>query len=367
MDTGTKTILHLIETSDLGGAENVMINLATNFEKRGFHSIVCLRNEGMLYNEVVERGVEAYVIEEKGFFDFTFLIKLVMVVRKKKVSLIHAHEFLMNIYGTLAGMMSGTPVVTTLHGKLYYVDKWRRRLALRFVSLLSQLTCVSEDLRCYVSKELKIPNNRIKTIYNGIDTKVRKKDNYALIRSELGIKDSYMIVGTVANLDAIKGHTYLLRAIPSVIQEFPHVVFLFIGKGDQEEKLREEARTLGISEYVRFLGFRSDVPEFLNSLDVFVLPSLSECLPLSVLEAMSFCVPVVVTDVGGNREIIDDGVTGYIVPPADSKALADNISLLLRDRKIAQTVGSRGSEVIDRKFSLQAMLAQYESLYHSLL
>jgi len=363
-----ETILHLIETSDVGGAEKVMIDLACGLEKRGFHSIACLRKEGMLYDELVKRGVETYVLEENGFFDLGFLVKLVMIVIKKKVSIIHAHEFLMNVYGTIVGMISATPVVITLHGKLYYVDKWWRRLALRFASLFSQLTCVSEDLQCYVSKELQIPYNRIKTIYNGIDTKIRVRgNNYSLIKTELGIRDGYKIVGTVANLNPIKGHIYLLRAIPTIIQEYPKIIFLFVGKGEEEQKLRSEAMNLGISDYVRYLGFRSDVPELLSLMDIFVLPSLSECLPLSVLEAMAFSIPAVVTNVGGNREIIDDGVTGYVVPAGDPERLAEKILLLLRDKKNAECIGLKGSETIGRKFSIDKMLEQYRSLYNSLL
>jgi glycosyltransferase involved in cell wall biosynthesis len=367
METKTRTILHLIETSDLGGAENVMINLVTNLEEDGYHSIVCLRKEGALYDELIKRGIEAHIINEEGFFDVRFVINLFVLVRMKKVSLIHAHEFLMNVYGTIVGKLSGRPVVTTLHGKFYYYEKWRRRFALQLVSKFSQLVCVSEDLRGFVSEKIGIPKNRIVTIYNGIDTELfAKSEKAVLMKEKFGIKNGQKVVGTVANLNAMKGHTYLLKAIPSIIRDYPSVVFLFVGKGDQEEKLRKEALDLGIFEYVKFLGFRSDIPELLNLMDVFVLPSLSECLPLSVLEAMALSVPTVVTDVGGIREIIKDQETGYIVPPADPAALADKISLLLGDRTNARSIGLGGREAVDEKFSIETMLAQYQSLYNSL-
>jgi glycosyltransferase involved in cell wall biosynthesis len=227
--------------------------------------------------------------------------------------------------------------------------------------------CVSEDLRGFVSEKIGIPKNRIVTIYNGIDTELfAKSEKAVLMKEKFGIKNGQKVVGTVANLNPMKGHTYLLKAIPSIIQDYPSVVFLFVGKGDQEEKLRKEALDLGIFEYVKFLGFRSDIPELLNLMDVFVLPSLSECLPLSVLEAMALSVPTVVTDVGGIREIIKDQETGYIVPPADPAALADKISLLLGDRTNARSIGLGGREAVDEKFSIETMLAQYQSLYNSL-
>ncbi len=366
--TGVKTILHLIETTELGGAEKVLVNLAWGLEKRDFYSIVCLREEGSLQRELMERGVETYILKEGGFFDLRFLMNLLGLVIRKRVSIIHAHEFLMNVYGTVLGVLSARPVVTTLHGKFYYIEKWRRRTALRLVSRFSQLVCVSEDLRFFVSKSLQIPSHRIKTIHNGVDldTSLRNKVG-SNIKSELGIEDGCKVIGTIASLYPIKGHRYLLYAIPNIIQRYPKVIFLFIGKGEEEEKLRNEAANIGVSSSVRFLGFRSDVLELLNSMNVFVLPSLSECLPLSVLEAMASCVPAVVTDVGGVREIIEDGETGYVVPSRDPTVLAEKILALLENEKKATSMGLKAREVIRNRFSLKKMMDEYTALYNSLI
>ncbi len=363
-----KTVLHLIETSDVGGAERVMMSLACGLKEKGFRSIACLRRQGDLNRELIQRGIETYILKENGVFDFGFLGRLLRVVAKKQISLIHAHEFLMNMYGSALGFLSARPVVTTLHGKFYFYEKWRRRSALRLVSRLSQLVCVSEDLRDFVSANLGIPKNRIRTIYNGVDGvrsgDPRKRNSR---KSELGIQSEWKVVGTIANLYPVKGHTYLLKAIPGIVARYPEVIFLFCGSGGEEQKLRTEAQELGVSEKVRFLGFRRDIPDLLELMDLFVLPSLSECLPLSVLEAMAVSLPVVMTGVGGCREMIKDRETGYIVPPADPAALEEKIVLLLQDEKQAKAMGLRAREEFTRKFSLEVMLDNYSALYDSLI
>lgn len=363
-----KKILHIIETTGPGGAENVLINLATKLDNNRFCSIVCLKGYGWLKDQLEEQRVETFVIKEKGAFDFNFLLKLWLLVRREKISLIHAHEFLMNFYSSIVGTMSSLPVVTTVHGRYYYWEKARRRMAMRFSAKHSQMVTVSRELSGFLEEKVGIPSRSLRTIYNGISVGIysHKRDNISKMTLP-GMSSKTKIVGTVGNLYPVKGQIHLLRAIPLILQECPDVIFLFAGRGQLEETLKSEAADLGIRDHVRFLGFVSDVPGLLNVLDVFTLPSLVECFPLSVLEAMAHAVPPVVTDVGGNREIIKEGETGYIVPPANPKALAENIIRLLKDKELAKSMGERASEEVQRKFSLETMLSQYEGLYNSLI
>jgi glycosyltransferase involved in cell wall biosynthesis len=360
-------VLHLIGTSGPGGAENVLINLAGGLKKRGHQSVAVLRKRGWLYDELMKNDIETIIIHEEGMFDFTFLIKLLALIKKKKISHIHAHEFLMSLYGAVVGLLAAKPVITTFHGKNYYWEKARRRIIMRWVSRLSSMVAVSDDLRAFLSDKVGIRKQRVQTIYNGVD--VNKYNEVAPGTDEkrlLHVQETDTIVGTVGNLYVVKGQTYLLKAIPAVLRSRPNTVFLFAGRGDQEGALRSEAKSLGIEDNVRFLGFRSDVPRLLGIMDIFILPSLSECLPLSVLEAMVMGVPSIVTDVGGNREIIDDTQTGYIVPPANPEALAEKILFLLNDTERAKKMGEKAREAITTHFSLPAMIDKYETLYRSL-
>jgi glycosyltransferase involved in cell wall biosynthesis len=361
-------ILHLIETSGPGGAENVLINLSAGLDSIRFRSIVCLRKDGWLKDELERRHICTYVKKEKGFIDIGFIIKLLRLIIRERISLIHSHEFLMGFYGALLGKLAKIPVITTFHGKDYYWEKARRRLAMRFIANNCQLVTVSNEMRQFLSEKVGISVDLLKTINNGIDLKIySERDNPAVIKKTIGIDKDTKVVGTVGSLYPVKGQTYLLRAVPLILNENPDVMFLFIGRGEQEKELRQEALNLNVSSRVRFLGFRSDVPALLDVVDVFVLPSLSECLPLSVLEAMAKKIPAVVTDVGGNREIIDDRVTGFIVPPANVDALADRISILLNNERMAEAIGRRASETVRQKFSLETMLLKYESMYDTIL
>jgi glycosyltransferase involved in cell wall biosynthesis len=361
-------VLHTIETTGPGGAENVLISLATGLDRMKFQSFVCLRNEGWLKDELDRRGVKTFIIEEKGSFDVGFLLKILLLVVREKISLIHAHEFGMSVYGSIVGSLARRRVVTTIHGRNYYWKKMRRRLAMRIASRLSQMVTVSMEQQYFLQEKTGIRPKMLKTIYNGIDiSEYARNNNTASKKLELGINGGTKVVGTVGNLYPVKGQTYLLKAIPSILEDCPDVIFLFIGRGDQEQVLRHEVIDLGINEHVCFLGFRSDVPALLDLMDVFTLPSLEECLPLSVLEAMAKSVPPVVTDVGGNREIIKDGKTGFIVPPANPEALAEKIILLLKCKELAEGFGARASSEVKMKFSREAMLSCYESLYNTLL
>jgi glycosyltransferase involved in cell wall biosynthesis len=363
------TILHLIETKGPGGAEKVLIALADSMNQKRFRSVVCLRDTGWLYEKLLERGIKSFILKDTGLlFDVGYVGKLMRICKQEKVTLIHAHEFLMNFYGSLVGILSRIPVVTTVHGRYYYWEKARRRMAMRFSAKHSQMVTVSQELSGFLEEKVGIPVERLRTIYNGISVGIysHKKDNISKMTLP-GISSKTKIVGTVGNLYPVKGQIHLLRAIPLILQECPDVIFLFAGRGQLEETLKSEAVDLGIWDYVRFLGFVSDVPALLNILDVFTLPSLDECFPLSVLEAMAHAVPPVVTDVGGNREIIKEGETGYIVPPANPKALAGSIIRLLKDKELAKSMGEQAFEEVQKNFSLETMLSQYEGLYNSLI
>lgn len=364
----TKTILQLIETSGSGGAENVLISLASSFRGPDFCSIVCLREKGWLYDQLSANRIETYILREHGFFDVRFLLRLKDLIKSKRVSIIHAHEFLMNVYGTIAGLLTGTPVVTTLHGKFYYNDKWRRRVALRLVSQFSHLVSVSEDLCHFLEREIYIPRDRVDVVYNGILVQLfNNAGGQSSIRTELGVTNDCRLVGTVGSLCTVKGHTFFLKAIRAVIDHYPGVLFLLVGEGNQERNLRSEAIALGISNQVRFLGFRSDIPNILRSLDIFVLPSLSECFSLAVLEAMASSLPVVVTDVGDNRTIVNNRETGFVIPPADHEALARKILLLLSDQQAAEAMGAKAKQDVASKYTMDVMISRYKSIYDALL
>jgi len=175
------------------------------------------------------------------------------------------------------------------------------------------------------------------------------------------------VVTVVGSLYPVKGHRYLLEAVPQIVKTCPSTVFLFAGRGDCETALREQARTLGLEARVRFLGLRQDVPTLLELGDVFVQPSLSEGLSIAILEAMAAARPVVTTRVGGNPELVVEGETGLLVEPADAAGLASAVTRILADPAEGRRLGANGLARVRSRFSIETMVAQYEQIYGTLV
>lgn len=359
-----KNVLHLIETSGPGGAENVLIRLVENLDRSRYRSLVCLLRDGWLKAQLQSRGIETIVNPQHRSLDFHWLFNLARLLRNRPIHVMHAHEFAMNVYGSILSRMTGIPIVATVHGKNYYWSKWRRCLAYQFVARQSVMVAVSEDLRQFVTQRLAIHPDNIRVVHNGVHLRQHAvSDRRNTIRKEMGINGSQPCIGTVGNLYAVKGQAYLLRACAAVAKEFPDFVLLVAGRGEQLESLEEEARSLGIERNVRFLGFREDVPALLEAMDVFVLPSVSEGLPVSILEAMALGKAVVASNIGGIPEVVKDGTTGYLVPPSDPAALTAKILLLLHHPQLAADLGESGRKRVQEVFSLDKMVQEYESLY----
>ncbi len=359
-----KNVLHLCESSETGGAENVVISIIENLDKSRYRSLICLLSDGWLKRQLDKRQIETVVIPQPHSIDFPWLFRLYRLLKARCIHVMHSHEFATNVYASLVSKVTGIPVVTTAHGKNYYGDRLRRRMAYRFVARQSRMVAVSDDLKRFLTERVAIPPASIRVVHNGIDVRryAANGSNHAT-REELGIGASQPVIGTVGNLFEVKGQIYLLRACKGLVAAIPNFVLLVAGEGDQLGTLEQEARDLGIAGNVKFLGFREDVPRLLQAIDVFVLPSLSEGLPLSVLEALALQKPVVATNVGGIPEVVEDSVTGFLGPPRNPEALMDKIVLLLRHPELAADLGRAGRKRVQEAFSLEQMIREYQSLY----
>jgi glycosyltransferase involved in cell wall biosynthesis len=364
----TTTVLHLSSSSGPGGAEAVVASLAAGLSPSRHRSLVCLFRDGWLRERCERLGLETHVIPIRGMLDVGWLRRFTRLLRDREVALVHAHEFGANTYGTLAARLARVPVVATVHGRSYYADNGRRRLAYRVVSRTARMVAVSEDVKRFLVESAGVPAARVRVVHNGIDTASPVADaTRARLLAELGIQPGQGIVTVVGSLYDVKGHRHLLDAVPEIVKACPTAVFLLAGRGDREAALREQARSLGIDGHVRFLGLRRDVPALLAIADLFVLPSLSEGLSIALLEAMAAGRAVVTTRVGGNPELVVDGETGVLVPPADAPALASAVSRLLADRAEAGRLGDNGRRHAGSRFSLVAMVRAYEAIYAAAL
>lgn len=328
-------ILHLIETSGPGGAEQMLLRLADEYARRGISQMVCLRKDGWLATEVRRRSLEL-IIEPLGRLpDFNWLRKLYIHSLGRGVCAIHAHEFAMNVRGALLGKWLGIPVVATVHGKGYYADKWSRKQAYKLVSHIANLVAVSRDIREHMTSQCGLDIRKVKVIPNGIDVKRFRfdPDKRKLFREQLGVPDSTVLLGTVGSYYPVKGHSYLIKAMKNLVAVESDIKLVLAGQGPLQETLRNQAASCGLEDYVNVVGYIEDTVGFLSALDIFVMPSLSEGFPLALIEAAANERCIVATNVGGIPEIIVNNENGILVAPHDSDDLYVSIIKLLSSEK----------------------------------
>jgi len=342
----------------------IVKKLATSLDPRRFRSAVCLFRPGWLYEATTDQGIPTSVIGMDGQLDLNWARAFAALIRKERVALIHAHEFTANTYGSLMGRIMGVPVVATVHGKNYYTEQVKRRMAYRYVSRVSRMVAVSEDLRQFIIRRAGVAEHRVNVVHNGVEIVGRPPvDQLNAIRTDLDLDQYDHVIGAVGSLYPVKGHIHLIRALPEILRACPKTLLLLVGQGGLEQTLKTEVIDKGLDAHVRFLGFRRDVPALLSLFDVFVLPSLSEGLSMALLEAMAAGKPVVATKVGGNSEIVLNADTGFLVDPESPESISDRIVRLLQDKVQAVHMGDRGRDRVHGNFSFRAMVDRYQNYY----
>ncbi len=334
-----------------------------------YHSEVALIRDSWLGTALRRRGIPVTMVRSGSEGTFATLRNLVRLIRQRRVTILHTHEFFMNTVGLAASWLTGIPLVATVHGKNYYSERFRRRLAYRLVGKFAgQMVAVSDDVRDFLGQQVGIPKRRIRVVSNGVPVDEKSSDErLETLRESLGLNGHIRVIGTVGSLYPVKGHKFLIDAAVHVIRRCPDVTFLIVGRGRLREELETQARSLGVDPYIRFLGHRDDVRDLLGLFDVFVLPSLSEGMPLALLEAMAASVPPVATRVGGVSEVVDEGKSGLLVPTTSAQALANGILILLEDPIRAKEMGNCARETVVNRFSLPQMIEAYQEIYAGLL
>lgn len=365
------TILHTIETAGPGGAETVVLELASRLDPSRFRSIALIPREDWLSKNLRERGVTTHLVDSKAWHDFKLPRGMAQVLRDEKVDLIHSHLPGQNFYSCAVGRLLGVKTVATYHGALELAQSQGMRGAIQLgtVRRAADAVVVVCDFMGKMLQDIKFPPEKIVRIYNGIQIENYEAKGDGRLRNELGLRNGTKIVGTVANLRQTKGYQFFVEAAGKVLADAPDTRFVAVGDIYQDiaQPLYEAITRMGIGDRFHFLGFRKDVPELLNELDVFVLASVSEGFPLVALQAMAASRPMIVTRSGGPQEIIDDGRNGFLVPTSDSDALADKITALLRDPARSQEFARAAREKVGATFSIAKMVSEYEALYDRLL
>jgi glycosyltransferase involved in cell wall biosynthesis len=359
------TILHTIEGSGPGGAETVLLELASRINPDRYRSLAFLPRGHWLPQQLEARGVPYVTYESTTWY--VLISRIMKLVKSEGVDLIHSHLDDQNFSSTVAGTLTGRRTVVTYHGapRLARQQGWRRRIKAWVPQRFATATVVVSDYLRGLLVERGFPPARTHRIYNGVDLARFAPGREPRLRAELGLDPGARLVGMVANVRRSKGHEYFIRAARTISECAPEARFLAVGEIDEKlgGPLRDLVRELELQDRFFFLGFRPDVPALLGELDVFVLASTDEGLSIATLEAMAAGRPVVVTRSGGPQEIVEDGGTGYLVPPADPQALAARVCEILRDAALAKRLGRQAQAAVATRFSLQRMVEEYESLY----
>ncbi|MBZ5515138.1 MAG: glycosyltransferase family 4 protein [Acidobacteriia bacterium] len=361
------TILHTIEGGGPGGAETVLLQLASQVDPGRFRSLALLSSEKWLRQQLVKRGIETALVDSRAWYDFRLPKAMAKLIRQEKVDLIHSHLPDQNFYSCLVGRLTGTKTIVTYHGapRLSRGNRFRRGVKSCVVRHSAAAVVVVSDYLRTLFEAAGFPAEKIVRIYNGVDVDRFSQPQEGGVRAELGLGANTKLVGMVANLRQSKGYEYFIRAARQITDCIPEARCVAVGELDKTiaGRMRELIRQLNLEERFFLLGFRSDIPQILGDLNVFVLSSTDEGLSIATIEAMAAGKPVVVTRSGGPEEIVQDGETGFLVPSADPQALATRVCEILRYPGLGAQLGARARSEVERRFTLSKMISEYEALY----
>jgi glycosyltransferase involved in cell wall biosynthesis len=358
------------------GAEVQLAGLLAQLYRRPELSLsMIVFNEGRLKKEIESLGIPVTVFPETKWGSARIFINLVRKLREANVHIVHTHKHKDTILAALAARLSNRPyVVRTVHGlpePFTGFAKTKMR-AYEAVERIVHQRCVD----CIIGVSLQIADQykaesgipRVTCIHNGIDlAAVVGHTDRRRVREDLGVGPGETLIGTIGRLVPVKGISYLLEAAKVLLQEGEDVKVLVVGEGPIRKELEAQARDLTIDRNVVFLGHREDVHQLIQTLDIFVLPSLSEGIPMALLEAMAASRPVVATRVGGIPEVIEHGREGFLVEPKDAKGIAEGCRRLIRAPDVASRMGEQGHERVKREYSAATVAERVVSLYRELV
>ncbi|MGH4012314.1 MAG: glycosyltransferase [Pseudonocardiaceae bacterium] len=357
---GPLRVLFVVPDLGVGGAERHVVTLAPALDPTRFApSVVCIGEQGALFGSLAGTGVPARALCRRQNWALA-LVGLIRLMWRDRPDVVITRGYNAEALGRIAAMLTRVPrCVVWVHNCGDVVPRGRvRRVIDRVLDpATSAYYAVAHGQLPYLTGELRYPLHKIEVIHNGVDP-ARFSVGHGTARevglaAELGIDPASPVIAVVAVLRPEKDHETLLRAMGSVVDEIPDARLLVVGDGPLRGRLGDLSAELGLAGAVVFTGSRNDVGRLLTMVDVVVLSSYTvECFPMAVLEAMACGIPAVATAVGGVPEMIDDGVTGYVVPPRDSRALADALIKTLHDPERAAAMGRAARRRVESEFSL---------------
>ena len=365
-------ILFLIDSFRMGGAERITAEILCQIDRQAYFpllGIVNSKDDSSIIDHFEGDLMEIIDLRSERLLDFGAFFRLLALLRRKKIQLIHAQLQDATIMAAMAGFFTGIPFVVTRHLVQDDESNWRRRTRNRLEQFLirtraARLIAVSDAARDLYIKDAGLPSQKCVTIYNGIDLDVYTQSTDPLkFRAGAGIPDNVPLVVMVGVIREGKGHALAIEAVRAL----NGVHLMVVGDGDRDLKASLKELAAPCAERIHFLGQRMDIPEILSASDILILPSYSEALPTVLIEAGAASLPCVASDVGGCREIVVHEETGLIIPPGDVEKLVEALTRLLSDMDMAQRMGRAGLRRIKSLFTSKHQAQQLIALYDDVL
>jgi sugar transferase (PEP-CTERM/EpsH1 system associated) len=353
-------ICHVVLSLEPGGLENGVVNVVNGLDRSDFRcSVCCLQRRGE-FTARLRPDVEVIEMGLRPGNDPRLPLKLARLFRATRADIVHTRNPEAFFYGIVGARLAGVPIVVhSEHGRAFPERRLRALVQRWLLTRADLIFAVSEQLKLDLSREIGVDARRIEVLENGVDLEKFHPHEHPI---GTGLADRSLLIGSVGRLAPVKNYSLLIEACAR-LPRVPWWRLVLVGEGPQRHALEKLVRKLDLSGRVELLGHCDDVPDRLRDMDVFVLPSSSEGLSNTLLEAMACRVAVLASDVGGNREIIEEGVSGMLFQPGDIGSAADKLWALMSDEDLRQRLALGGEARARGRFSLEGMLSRYAAMY----
>jgi glycosyltransferase involved in cell wall biosynthesis len=362
-----KRVLHLTYDMGIGGTEQVINQLVRGMDPEQVCHRICVVEGaiGAIGQALQQQGIGIDVLQRQPGFDWRLIKAIRALIKQHQIDIVHCHQYTPWVYGWCAAIGTQAKVIFTEHGR-FYPDRHRYKACLinKLMAVTTyKITAISKATKAALVQYEFIPEHKIDVIYNGIEPLVSTEEGRAKARQELGIKPEQRVIGTVARLDPIKNQAMILEAFALLAPKFPDLVLLLVGDGPERQNLEQLASKLKIDSRVIFAGFKSPATDYMALMELFLLPSLSEGTSMTLLEAMSLGIPCVVSDVGGNPEVINRTELGIVLKNNNAHVLQCSIVNMLKER-VNFEVFKKIALHFDSNFSSAYFLNQFLMIYN---
>ncbi len=369
-------IIHVIHRLGVGGLENGLVNLINNMQKDRYrHAIVCLQGYSDFSRRLKRDNVAIYDIAQQDGHDFGAYLRLYRLFRKLRPAIVHTRNLSALESQVVAALAGVRARVHGEHGRDsydLYGKNWKYNLLRKLVRpFVSHYIAVSLDLQHWLTETIGVAPERVSQIYNGVDNVRFHPSELAVSGPENFFRADSIVIGSVGRMAAVKDYPNLVRAFLRLLELAPELRdklrLLIVGDGESRAACLEMLKQQGAEQLAWLPGERADIPELMAAMTIFVLPSLGEGISNTLLEAMATGLPVIATNVGGNPELVREGATGLLVPPAHTDAMAQALLNYAQNSELRQRHGQAARAIIDGEFSMDAMVRGYLSVYDLVL